>query len=360
MLPCHPLAGRPQAAVRQMRVSDIFSDDIAIDLGTANTLVHAVGRGIIIDEPSAVAVRSRGLSREIMAVGHNAKTLAAREPANIELIRPLRDGVVADFIATEEMLRQFIRRSKSMLGFRRPRILICVPAGATPVERRTVEEAARGVGARQVYIVEEPVAAALGAGLSLDDARGSMVVDIGGGTTDIAVLSEGTVTEARSLRCAGNAMDEAIIRYVRRQHQLLIGEVNAERIKIEAGTALATANGRAAEVHIRGRDVRQGSAKSAVLRAKDISEALTEPVDAIADFAQRALEDLPPDILSDIARRGVHLTGGGALLDKLDLALTRRVGVKFHVQQNPMHCVVKGSAAVLAGLDEHEHLLMRP
>jgi rod shape-determining protein MreB len=304
-------------------------------------------------------VHSHRGAREFLAVGRKAKALIGRAPENVELVRPLRDGVIADFLATEEMLRQFIKRTKTMLGFRRPRILICVPAQATPVERRAVYDTANSL-ARKVYLIAEPVAASLGAGLPIGKPGGAMVVDIGGGTSDIAVLSSGVIVSARTLRVAGNAMDEAIIRYVRRQHQLLIGEVNAERIKIEAGTALATANGRAAEVHIRGRDVRQGSAKSAVLRAKDISEALTEPVDAIADFAQRALEDLPPDILSDIARRGVHLTGGGALLDKLDLALTRRVGVKFHVQQNPMHCVVKGSAAVLAGLDEHEHLLMRP
>ena len=216
------------------------------------------------------------------------------------------------------------------------------------------------MGARKVYLIAEPVAASLGAGLPIGEHGGAMVLDIGGGTSDIAVLSSGVIASARTLRVAGNAMDDAIIRYVRREHQLIIGDVNAERIKIEAGTALATVNGRSAEVHIRGRDVRQGNAKSTVLRAKDIAEALAEPVDAIGDFAQRALEDLPPDILSDIARRGIHLTGGGAMLDKLDVALTRRVGVKFRLDQNPMHCVVKGSAAVLAGLAEHEHLLMQP
>ncbi|MDP1640443.1 MAG: rod shape-determining protein [Hyphomicrobium sp.] len=325
-------------------VASAFSDDIAIDLGTANTLVHVVGRGIIIDEPSAVAVRSHRGVREILAVGRKAKALIGRAPESMELVRPLRDGVIADFLATEEMLRQFIKRTKTMLGFRRPRILICVPAQATPVERRAVYD----------------TAVSLGAGLPIGEPGGAMVLDIGGGTSDIAVLSSGVIVSARTLRVAGNAMDEAIIRYVRRQHQLAIGEGNAERIKIEVGTALATANGRSAEVHIRGRDLRQGNAKSAVMRAKDVAEALSEPVDALADFAQRALEDLPPDILSDIARRGVHLTGGGALLDKLDVALTRRVGVKFHVQQNPMHCVVKGSASVLAGLPDYEHLLMRP
>jgi len=341
-------------------VASVFSDDIAIDLGTANTLVHVAGRGIIIDEPSTVAVRSHRGTREILAVGRKAKALIGRAPENMELVHPLRDGVIADFVATEEMLRQFIKRTKTMLGFRRPRILICVPAQATPVERRAVYETAVSLGVRKVYLIAEPVAASLGAGLPVDEPGGAMVVDIGGGTSDIAVLSSGVIVSARTLRIAGNAMDDAIVRYVRREHQLLIGPVNAERIKVEAGSALAGGNGRSAEVHIRGRDLKQGTAKSVVLRAKDIAAALSEPIEAIADFAQRALEDLPPDILSDIARRGIHLTGGGALVDKLDVALTRLVGVKFRVQQNPMHCVVKGSAAVLAGLNEHEHLLMRP
>ncbi len=341
-------------------VTSAFSDDVAIDLGTANTLVYVAGRGIIIDEPSVVAVRAHRGVREILAVGRKAKSLIGRAPESLEIVRPLRDGVIADFLATEEMLRQFIKRTKSMLGFRRPRILICVPAGATPVERRAVYETAVSLGARKVYLIAEPVAASLGAGLPIEEPGGAMVVDIGGGTTDIAVLTSGIIVSARTLRCAGHAMDEAIVRYVRRQHQLLIGEANAERIKVEAGTALASINGRAAEVHIRGRDLRRGLAKSVILTPKDVAEALSEPIETIADFVQRALEDLPPDVLSDIMRRGINLTGGGALLDKIDVALTRRVGVKFHVQKNPMHCVVKGSAAVLAGLDEYAHLLMRP
>ena len=341
-------------------VTSAFSDDVAIDLGTANTLVHVAGRGIIIDEPSVVAVRAHRGVREILAVGRKAKALIGRAPESLEIVWPMRDGVIADFVATEEMLRQFIKRTKSLLGFRRPRILICVPAGATPVERRAVYDTAMSLGARKVFLLAEPVAASLGAGLPIEELGGAMVVDIGGGSTDVAVLSGGLVVEARTLRCAGNAMDEAIVRYVRRRHQLLIGEVNAERIKVEAGTAQAAVNGRAAEVHIRGRDLRKGLAKSVVLTPKDIAEALAEPIDSIADFVQRALEELPPDIVSDITRRGIHLTGGGALLDKIDVALTRRVGVKFQVQRNPMHCVVKGSAAVLAGIGAHAHLLMRP
>lgn len=344
----------------RLDVASAFSDDVAIDLGTANTLVHVAGRGIVIDEPSVVAVRSaRGL-REIVAVGRRAKTMSARAPENLEIVRPLRDGVVADFLAAEEMLRAFIKRTKTMLGFRKPRILICVPAGATPVERRAVHDTAVSVGARKVYLIAEPVAASLGAGLPIDQAVGAMVVDIGGGSTDIAVISGGAIVAARTLRCAGNAMDEAIIRYVRRRHSLMIGEASAERIKIEVGTAQPHSGVRSAVVQIRGRDVREGVAKTAVLTSKDVAEALAEPIDLIADFAQRTLEDLPPDVLSEITQRGIHLTGGGALLDKLDAALTRRVGVRFHVQANPMHCVIRGSAAVLASLGERRHLLMQP
>ena len=242
-------------------VTRAFSDDIAIDLGTANTLVHVVGRGIIIDEPSVVAVQVRGGQRVVLAVGLRAKAMQGKTPEPVEIVRPMRDGVIADFIATEEMLRQFIERAKTMLGFRRPRILICVPAGATPVERRAVYETAVSAGARKVYLIEEPVAASLGAGLPIDGPPAFMVVDIGGGTTDIAVLSKGNVVQARSLRVAGNAMDEAIMRYVRRQHGLVIGEGNAERIKIEAGTALAQPNGRQVEIHIKGRDLQPGPAQ---------------------------------------------------------------------------------------------------
>jgi rod shape-determining protein MreB len=341
-------------------MASAFSDDIAIDLGTANTLVHVAGRGIIIDEPSVVAVRPYRGVREILAVGRRATTLIGRSPESLELLRPLRDGVIADFVATEEMLRQFIKRSKSMLRFRRPRILICVPAAATPVERRAVHDTAASLGARKVYLIAEPVAASLGAGLPIGEAGGAMVLDIGGGTSDIAVISGSVIIAARTLRCAGNAFDDAIIRYVRREHQLLIGEANAERIKVEAGTADARPNGRAAEVHLRGRDLRMGRPKSVVLSPKDIAEALREPVESLADFVQRSFEELPPDVLSDIMHRGVHMTGGGSLLKNLDRALSRRVGVKFHVQRNPMQCVVKGSAAVLARLDAHAHLLMRP
>ncbi|MEQ1651158.1 MAG: rod shape-determining protein [Hyphomicrobium sp.] len=341
-------------------VSSVLSDDIAIDLGTANTLVHVAGRGIVIDEPSVVALRSRGGVREVLAVGTKAKMMLGRTPESIETIRPLRDGVIADFVATEEMLRQFIKRTKSMLGFVRPRILICVPAGATPVERRAVYETAVSAGARKVFLIEEPVAAAIGAGLPVDEPTGSMVVDLGGGTTDIAVLSLGGVVQARSLRCAGNAMDEAIIRYVRRNHQLLIGEPNAERIKIEAGSASRTINGETAEIFIRGRDLRIGKPKTVVLGPQDIAEALEPPIEEIAEFIQRAVEDLPTEISSDVLERGIYLSGGGAKLAKFDEELERRTGIKFHVPDKPQNCVIEGSALIMQSLKEREHLLIKP
>src|ERR1700693_1624450 len=344
----------------QLAVTSAFSDDIAIDLGTANTLVHVAGRGIIIDEPSAVAVRTHRTSREILAVGRKAKTLIGRAPESIELVHPMRDGVIADFIATEEMLRQFIARAKSMLGFRRPRILICVPAGATPVERRAVYETAVSAGARKGYLIEEAVAASLGAGLPIDGPQAFMVVDIGGGTTDIAVLAGGNVAQARSLRVAGNAMDEAVMRYVRRRHDLVIGEGNAERIKIEAGTALAQPNGRQVEIHIKGRDLKQGRLKTVGLGPSDMAEALSGPVGEMAEFIQRALEDLPPKIADDVMARGIVLTGGGALLDRLDQVLTQRIRVTGLVPPSPMHCVIKGTAAVLEQLAERQHLLIGP
>ena len=255
-------------------VAHAFSDDIAIDLGTANTLVHVVGRGIIIDEPSVVAVQVRGGQRVVLAVGLRAKAMLGKTPEPVEIIRPMRDGVIADFIATEQMLRQFISRAKSILGFRRPRILICVPAGATPVERRAVYETAVTAGARKVYLIEEPVAASLGAGLPIDGPQAFMVVDIGGGTTDIAVLSNGEVVQARSMRVAGNAMDEAIMRYVRRRHGLVIGESNAERIKIEAGTALLQPNGRQIEIHIKGRDLLLAASCLGERRAGSVPQAV--------------------------------------------------------------------------------------
>jgi rod shape-determining protein MreB and related proteins len=339
-------------------VSGVFSDDIAIDLGTANTLVHVAGRGIIIDEPSVVAVRAKDTPRHVIAVGEAALTLKARSPDPIELIRPLRDGVIADFVATEEMLRSFIVRAKSKFGFRRPRILICVPAGSTPVERRAVYETAKAAGARRVYLIEEPVAAAIGAGIEIDGSGATMILDIGGGTSDIAVLSKGQIVHTASLKVAGNAFDEAIRRYVRRAHQLGIGLASAERIKIEAGAAGLRVNGHIAEAHIRGRDVVRHRIKSVVLRPHDVGAALEAPIADMAELVRRALEDLAPEFRVDIDKRGVVMTGGGALLNGLDFELTRQLGIPFKVAPNPMQCVVGGTAIILATLGEREQLLV--
>jgi len=341
-------------------VNSVLADDVAIDLGTANTLVHVAGRGVIIDEPSVVAIQSRAGSRDVLALGEKAKQMLGRTPEGIETIRPLRDGVIADFVATEEMLRHFIRRTKTIAGFIRPRILVSVPAGATPVERRAVYETALSAGARKVFLVEEPVAAAIGAGLPVDEPTGSMIVDIGGGTTDVAVLSLGGVVQARSIRCAGNAMDEAIVRHVRRQHYLLIGEANAERIKVEAGSASTYVNGETAEIFIRGRDLREGKPKTVILGPHDIGEALADPIEQIAEFIQRAIEDLPPEISSDICERGIYLSGGGAKLPKLDSEFERRLGVKVHLPEKPENCVIEGSAAILRQIAERDHLLIKP
>jgi rod shape-determining protein MreB len=339
-------------------VSRAFSDDIAIDLGTANTLVYVVGRGIIIDEPSMVAMRTRDGVREIFGIGGAAQHMIGRTPEPIEILRPMRDGVIADFLAVEEMLRQFIKRAKSMLGFRRPRILIAVPAGATPVERRAVVDTARSVGARQVLLIAEPVAAALGAGLPIVEARGVMVLDIGGGTSDIAVLSFGRVVESRSLRVAGNAMDAAIVRFVRRKYDLKIGEDSAERIKIEAGTAVRDGRAGAVEVHIRGREVSSGRLKAVTLQPADVAEALENPMTDLVEFVERALEGLVSEVADDIRERGICLTGGGALLDALDRELSRRLGVPFVPASEPMRCVIKGTAMVLETLPEQSHLLL--
>lgn len=340
------------------KFAGVLSDDIAIDLGTANTLVHVAGRGTIIDEPSMVAVRATGGERQIVAVGSEAQRIIGVAPEPLEALYPLRDGVIADFVATGVMLREFIRRVRTALRFRRPRILISVPASATPVERRAVVDTVREAGARSVYLIAEPVAAMLGAGAPVQEATGTMVIDIGGGTTDIAIISRGRVITARSLRCAGHAMDEAIIRYVRRRHDLVIGQASAEQIKIEAGTASERANGRDAEIHIRGREIRRARYKSVVLGPQHVAEALDGPISEIAEFAQRALEEVPAEVAADISQRGIVLTGGGAKLDKLDEELTRRLGVRCTLAEDPMRCVIKGTAQILEELATSNHLFL--
>lgn len=338
-------------------LAGVISNDMAIDLGTANTLVYVPGRGVVLEEPSVVAISLDTPSRTVRAVGAEAKAMLGRTPENIETIQPMRDGVIADFVAAEEMIKHFIRKVHNRKAFTSPKIMVCVPADATPVERRAVQEAALSAGARKVFLIEEPVAAALGAGLTVTQPRGVMVVDIGGGTTDIAVMSLGGVLYSRSLRTAGNALDEAIINYIRHKHNMLIGEASAESIKIEAGAAIAKVNGRSVEVHIRGRDLRRGVPGQIKLEPPDIAEALETPLALIADGVKLALEQIPPELASDIYEDGICLTGGGALLDKIHVKLSRGTGVKFKVPEDPLRCVAIGTGMALERGDEVKELL---
>ncbi len=335
------------------------ADDIAIDLGTATTLVWSPREGIVLDEPSVVAVQNVGGAREVLAVGEKAKLMLGRTPDTIETIKPLRDGVIADFVAAEEMIRQFIMRASTRMSMRRPRVLVCVPAGSTPVERRAVYESTLSAGARACLMVEEPVAAALGAQLPVHEPTGSMVVDIGGGTTDIAVLSLGGVLEAHSLRVAGYAMDRAIIKRMRRQHNLLIGEPNAERLKLEVGAAVYQANGHAVDVVVKGRDMHRGLPTEITIGPQDISSALAEPLEDIAYGMQTTLERMPPELASDICERGICLTGGGAMLERIDEELSRLVGVKVYCQHNPRLSVIEGCGAILTDLEHYAPLMIK-
>ncbi len=343
------------------QVLGFVSKDMAIDLGTANTLVYVPGRGIVLDEPSVVAVtQARDGERKVIAVGHEAKTMLGRTPSKIETIQPLRDGVIADFAAAEEMIKHFIRRVQKRTLFTSPRIMICVPASATPVERRAVHEAGLSAGARRVYLIEEPVAAAIGAGLPISETRGSMIVDIGGGTTDIAVLSMGEVIYSHSIRTAGNAMDEAIVNYVRFKHHLLIGAASAEAIKKESGSALAKTNGERVTIHMKGRDLQRGFPTEIALEPQDIAEALSLPIQQIVGGIRQALADVPPELVADLCDSGIYLTGGGALLERLDLRLAQETGVKFKIAEDPLRCVARGTGMVLEQLDAMAHLLIKP
>jgi len=338
----------------------LVSSDMAIDLGTANTLVYVPGRGIVLDEPSVVAVTERGGERRVIAVGQEAKGMLGRTPSKIETIQPLRDGVIADFAAAEEMIKLFIRRVSRRRGFTGPRIMICVPASATPVERRAVHEAGLSAGARKVFLIEEPVAAAIGAGLPIAEPRGSMIVDIGGGTTDIAVLSMGSVLYSRSVRAAGNAFDEAIVNYVRFKYNVLIGATIAETIKKESGCAIAKANGERVSIHIKGRDLQRGFPTEIMLEPHDIAEALTLPIQQIVGGIRAALADVPPELTADVCDSGIWLTGGGALLERLDARLTHETGVKYRIAEDPLRCVVRGTGKALEEINDMADLLIKP
>lgn len=334
--------------------SGFFSNDIAIDLGTANTLIYVSGKGIVLDEPSVVAIShetSRGGSRTVRAVGNEAKLMLGRTPSNIQAIRPMKDGVIADFTVTEQMLKHFIKKVHDTRFFApSPRIVICVPCGSTQVERRAIRESAYGAGARKVELIEEPMAAAIGAGLQVDEATGSMVVDVGGGTTEVGVISLGGMVYSGSVRTGGDKFDEAIINYVRRNYGMLIGESTAEQLKKDIG--LAFQGGEIREKEVRGRNLAEGIPRSFKITSTEILEALTDPLNAIVLAVKNALEQTPPELGGDIAERGMVLTGGGALLRDLDLLLMKETGLPVVISENPLTCVVRGSGIALEKLDD--------
>ena len=327
-----------------------FSNDLSIDLGTANTLVYLKGKGIVANEPSVVAVHkdARG-SRRVLAVGEEAKKMLGRTPGSIVAIRPMRDGVIADFEITEAMLRYFIRKAHKRKTLLRPRIIICVPFGVTEVEKRAVRESAESAGAREVYLIEEPMAAAIGAGLPVTEPTGNMIVDIGGGTTEVAVISLAGIVYSRSIRIAGDKMDEAILQYIKRKYNLLIGESSAERIKIQIGNAYPTGENRTMEV--RGRDLVVGIPKSVEIHEDEIREALAEPVAAIIEAIKMTLERTPPELAADIADKGIVLSGGGSLLRSLDILVREETGLPVIIADDPMCAVVLGSGKVLDEID---------
>ena len=338
-------------------LSGFISSDMAIDLGTANTLVYVKSRGIILNEPSVVAFHMRDGKKQVLAVGEDAKLMLGRTPGSIQAIRPMRDGVIADFDVAEEMIKHFIKKVHKRGIFARPKIIVCVPHGATPVEKRAIRESVLSAGARQAGLIAEPIAAAIGAGMPISDPTGSLVVDFGGGTTEVAVLSLGDIVYARSVRVGGDRMDEAIISYLRRQHNLLVGEATAERIKTQIGTARMPEDGRGASMDIRGRDLLNGVPKETEVTQVQVAEALSEPVQQICEAVMTALESTPPDLAADIVDRGVMLTGGGALLGDLDLALREQTGLAISVADESLNCVALGTGKSLEFEKQLAHVI---
>lgn len=331
-----------------------FSNDLAIDLGTANTLIYMRGKGIVLNEPSVVAIRQEGGPNgktTIHAVGHTAKQMLGRVPGNINTIRPMKDGVIADFTVTEQMLKQFIRMaSPSRLFAPSPRIIICVPCGSTQVERRAIKESALAAGASEVYLIEEPMAAAIGAGLPVNEAAGSLVVDIGGGTTEVGLISLGGMVYAGSVRVGGDKFDQAIINYIRRNFGMLIGEPTAEMIKKKIGSAFPGSE--VMEIEVKGRNIAEGVPRTFTVHSNEILEALSEPLNQIVVAVKNALEKTPPELGADIAAHGLMLTGGGALLRDLDQLLKEETGLPVHVAEEPLNCVVKGCGIALENMDK--------
>ena len=331
-----------------------FSNDLAIDLGTANTLIYVRGKGIVLDEPSVVAIRTEGgpnAKRSIQAVGHSAKQMLGKTPGNITAIRPMKDGVIADFVVTEQMIKQFIKKvHDSRLLSPSPRIIICVPCGSTQVERRAIRESALGAGASQVFLIEEPMAAAIGAGLPVSEPAGSMVVDVGGGTTEVGVISLGGMVYKGSVRVGGDKFDEAIINYIRRNYGMLIGEPTAEAIKTQIGSAFPGSEIR--EMEVKGRNLSEGIPRSFTITSNEILEALTDPLNQIVSAVKIGLEQTPPELGADITERGIMLTGGGALLRDLDRLLIEESGLPVLVAEDPLTCVVRGCGMALERMEK--------
>ncbi len=339
------------------RLLGMMSADMAIDLGTANTLVYVKSRGIVLNEPSVVAIVSVRGKKQVLAVGDEAKMMLGRTPGNIQAIRPLRDGVIADFEIAEEMIKHFIRKVHNRRSFASPQVIICVPSGSTAVERRAIQESAESAGARRVFLIEEPMAAAIGAGLPVTEPTGSMVVDIGGGTTEVAVLSLGGIVYSRSVRVGGDKMDEAIIGHIRRNHNLLVGEGSAERIKKECGLACPPDDGDGELMAIKGRDLMNGVPKELIISQRQIAEALGDTVGAIVDAVKDALEDTAPELAADIIEKGIVLTGGGALLGSLDVVLRNATGLPVSIADEPLSCVVLGTGRCLEEMKTLKHVL---
>lgn len=338
---------------------DRFSSAIAIDLGTANTVIYEKNKGIVLDAPSVIALIHKNGTVKPYAFGHEAKSMLGRTPTDIEAKRPLQDGVIADFRAAEEMLKYFIRSVKDRRSFTGPLIIVCVPSGSTPVERRAIQESAEAAGAREVYLIEEPMAAAIGAGLPVTEPTGSMIVDIGGGTTEVAVLSLGGIVYARSVRVGGDKMDEAIISYIRRHFNLLVGESTAEKIKKQIGTAFVTPGSPVREMAIKGRDLINGVPKEMVLNEKQIADSLTETISQIVEAVKTALECTPPELSSDIVDKGIVLTGGGSLLNNLSYVLREATQLPVFVADNSLACVALGIGKVLEDFSRLKHVLFK-
>ena len=338
-------------------VLGMMSSDMAIDLGTANTLVYVKARGIVLNEPSVVAIVDQRGRKQVLAVGDEAKLMLGRTPGNIEAIRPLRDGVIADFEIAEEMIKHFIRKVHNRRSFASPQVIVCVPSGSTAGERRAIQESAESAGARRVFLIEEPMAAAIGAGLPVTEPTGSMVVDVGGGTTEVAVLSLGGIVYSRSVRVGGDKMDEAIISYIRRNHNLLVGESSSERIKKEIGTAKPPEDGVGHAMEVKGRDLMNGVPKELVINQVQIAESLAEPVGAIIEAVKVALEHTAPELAADIVDKGIVLTGGGALLGELDQVLREATGLPVSIADEPLSCVALGTGRALEEMRTLKHVL---